>query len=84
MRRLSDIGCSFALGTPIFLVTRGGEILEGFRISSILLDQVMLDPPPLGAKQGFTIEGNCLKPNWCAGRRAFRAAYTTRKEAEAL
>lgn len=87
LRKLSDLQATespFRVGTEVFLVTRQGTILEGFRIARVLLDQVMLDHPPLpdSPKQGFTITGSLLRPNWCAGKRAIRAGFLTRQEAE--
>lgn len=79
--------CShFLPGTPLFLVTREGVILEGFTISDSLGRLVSLNKPPLpgSEKQGFTIEGELLKPNWCEGKRTFIAACLTREEAELL
>ena len=78
-----DVESQFTPGMLIYLVSRKGEIIEGFRISSILVDLVSLDRSPLegSEKQGFTIEGRKLKPNWCAGRKAFLAAFATKDEA---
>ncbi len=75
----------FSIGTPVYLVTREGNILEGFFIQKTLGDLIMLnDSPLLGAKQGFSICEERLQPNWCEGKKKFRAACLTRSEAEKI
>ncbi len=75
----------FAIGTPVYLVTKEGNILEGFFIQKILGDLIMLnDSPLLGAKQGFSICEERLRPNWCEGKTKFRAACLSRSEAEKI
>jgi len=67
-------------------VTRKGEVLSGFTIDEVLFDMVSLNRPPLSDsdKQGFTVDGELLRPNWCAGRKAIIAGCHTRTEADAL
>lgn len=76
----------FSVGVSIYLVTREGTIVEGFSVANTLGDLVSLDRSPMegSEKQGFTIEGNRLRPNWCAGKRRFEAGCVSRKEAEEL
>lgn len=76
----------FSPGAEIFLVTKNGDILEGFYITEILMELVSLNCSPLDGseKQGFTIEGNLLKPNWCAGKRKFEAACASKEHAQSL
>lgn len=76
----------FHQGSELYLVTREGVILEGFKIADSLGTLVSLDRPPLpgSEKQGFTIDGELLKPNWCEGKRTFVAACLTLREAEQL
>jgi hypothetical protein len=84
LRRLQSGTPEFRLGQLIFLVTRKGEVLSGYRIAAILSDLVMLDRSPVegSTKQGFTIKKDLLKPNWCEGRRLFYAGCTTREQAQ--
>ncbi len=89
LRKLSDRtddSHPFSKGQEVFLVTRKGEVLTGFTIDSILVDLVSLSRSPLpdSEKQGFTIDGELLRPNWCAGRKAIIAGCQTRAEADAL
>jgi hypothetical protein len=76
----------FAKGTPVYLVTKEGEIIEGYTIESSLMDLVSLNCSPLDGteKQGFTIDNDLLKPNWCAGKKYFVAACTQKEKAEEL
>lgn len=89
LRKLSDrpeASHSYFRGVEVFLVTRKGEILTDFIVDEVLLDLVSLNRSPLpdSDKQGFTIDGELLRPNWCAGRKAIFAGCRTRAEAEAL
>lgn len=76
----------FHEGLSVFIVTKEGEVLEGYHIVQRLCDLVSLDRSPLDGseKQGFAIEGDVLKPTWCAGRKAIYAAVATREYAVAL
>jgi len=76
----------FYRGSEVYLVTRKGEIIEGFRVANVLTDLVELDRSPIerSEKQGFTIRNNLLKPNWCEGKKIFRAGCATKAEALAL
>lgn len=76
----------FHVGLPVFIVTKDGEISEGYRIVQRLCDLILLDRSPLdeSEKQGFVIEGNLLKPTWCAGRKAIYAVVATRAHAADL
>lgn len=76
----------FGVGTPVFVVLRDGTILEGFHVQSRLMDLVSLDRSPLDdtEKQGFTLQGTQLLPNWCEGKRKILAACSSRQEAEDL
>ena len=67
-------------------MSRKGEILTGFHVEAVLLELVSLNRSPLpdSEKQGFTVDGDLLKPNWCAGRKAIYAGCRTREEAEIL
>ncbi len=77
---------SFHSGDPVYLVTRKGKIIDGYYIQDILMDLVSLNRSPLDGteKQGFTIEGNLLRPNWCAGKVIFEAACLSRNQAEKI
>lgn len=86
LKKLSDGDAAHELfkpGKEVYIVTRDGEILEGFHIKSVLIDLVSLDKSPLDGteKQGFTISGNQLKPNWCDGRKSLIGAFATKEEA---
>ncbi len=79
-------GGAFSVGTPVYIVMRDGSILEGHTIEDRLMDLVSLNRSPLDGseKQGFTVKGNLLKPNWCEGRKRIIAACATREEANTL
>lgn len=72
----------FREGVSVYVVMRTGEILQGYRVASRLLDLVTLDRSPLdgGSKQGFTVEGELLLPNWCAGRREIIAVVSSHEK----
>lgn len=76
----------FRPGAAVYIVTKLGAIIEGYSIASTLGELVSLDRSPISGteKQGFTIEGRFLKPNWCAGKQKFEAACIDKKEAETL
>ena len=76
---------SFPKGQPIFLLTRAGEILEGYVVQSIFMDQVLLNEAPFegSPKQGYDIRHGVLKPNWCDGRKYLIGGYRTLEEAQA-
>ena len=89
LRKLSDCTQTpplYSYGQEVFLVTRKGEVLSGFTVEKVLCDMVSLSRAPLpdSDKQGFTVDGELLRPNWCAGRKAIIAGCRTREEAEAL
>lgn len=86
LRKLPGRHAFFSVGQEIFLVTRSGEILEGYRITAVLDQLVSLDRSPIEGsdKQGFTINRQLLKPNWCDGRKFLYAGCTTWEEAEIL
>ena len=75
---------NFSPGTKIYLVTRSGDILSHFTVMDTLFGLVSLDKNPLpdSSHQGFTIKGDHLIPNWCAGKKAFLAGYTSLNEDE--
>ncbi|GAB4232144.1 MAG: hypothetical protein Tsb0021_10740 [Chlamydiales bacterium] len=76
----------YVVGKDIYLVTRQGDVLQGFTIASVLANLVSIDKPPLkgSEKQGFTIKGPYLKPNWCEGRKQFWGACLSYEEACAI
>ena len=76
----------FHEGLSVFIVTKDGEILEGYHIVKRLCELISLDRSPLDGseKQGFAVEGDVLKPTWCAGRKEIYAAVATREHAIAL
>ena len=77
---------TFTKGTPVYIVTKEGTVIEGYHIDSSFLDLVSLDRSPLDdtEKQGFTIDGDLLRPNWCAGKKHFIAACTNKIQAVEL
>lgn len=83
LRPFVDDSSPFQIGKEIFLITRSGAVLEAFFITAILGNLVSLDRPPIpgSSKQGFTIERDLLKPNWCEGRRQFYAGCASRQQA---
>lgn len=86
MLKKFNTGTRFVKGTPVYVVTKKGEILEGYEIESTLLDLVSLNRSPLDGteKQGFTIDGDLLKPNWCDGKKFLIAACVDRQVAEEI
>jgi len=76
----------FVVGTQVFVVTRQGEVLEGYSVKSRLLRLFTLDRSPLDGseKQGFTLKGDVLKPNWCEGKRKLHSVCATREHADQL
>ncbi len=72
-----------SVGDPVFLLTRQGNVMEGFFIKRILMDLVDVEPSPIEGsdKQGFTIKGDRLLPNWCAGKKVFVAGFLSEAEA---
>lgn len=81
-----NLNPNFTPGTSVYVVTKKGDILEGYRIVSTLMELVDLDRSPLdGSKnQGFTIEEDLLKPNWCEGKKNLIAACLTKEKAQEL
>lgn len=77
---------TYSRGQEVFLVTRKGEVLSGFVVDEVLCDLVSLNRSPLpdSDKQGFTVDKELLRPNWCAGRKAIVAGCRTRAEADAI
>ncbi len=76
----------FVSGASVYIVMRDGTMREGYFIQSCLMDLVSLDRSPLddSEKQGFTISGDQLLPNWCEGKRQIVAAWINRDRAEQM
>lgn len=86
LKKMQFIDDHFVPGVAVFLLTKKGIILEGFTIQDRLMDLISLDRSPIDGteKQGFTLEGGLLRPNWCAGKRVIEAGFIDRKEAEKM
>ena len=89
LKKFNDTGGEnslFGVGAPVFVVTRQGEVLEGYTIKSRLLQLFTLNCSPLDGteKQGFTLKGEVLKPNWCEGKRKLHCVCATRQHADEM
>ncbi|MBN4067491.1 hypothetical protein JYU14_05345 [Simkania negevensis] len=86
LKKLSGNSEYFTEGQAVFLVTRTGEIHGRYYIDRVLFPLVSFASQPIegSLKQGFTIEGQALIPNWCEGRRTFVCAVASEEKAKEL